>query len=65
MDFAMMVALVMVGLLAGWLTEFAMRDGGDGLGWNLILGLAGSSAASNVNFTPGEAPGHSTQEKRV
>ena len=46
MDLSMFATLMVVGLAVGGLTEFVMKDGGYGLVWNLILGLAGSSAAN-------------------
>jgi len=56
MDFRMVATLVVVGLLAGWLTEFVMRDGGYGLVWTLILGLAGSGAANVIFWVLGASP---------
>lgn len=48
MDLSMVATLVVVGLLVGWLAGFVMTDGGYGLVWNLVLGLAGSSAANVI-----------------
>jgi uncharacterized membrane protein YeaQ/YmgE (transglycosylase-associated protein family) len=56
MDFAMVVTWVLVGLLAGWLAGFVMKDGGYGLVWNLVLGLVGSSAAIVILSVLGVAP---------
>lgn len=56
MDFAMVVTWVFVGLLAGWLAGFLMKDGGYGLVWNLVLGLAGSSAGIVILSVLGVAP---------
>ena len=46
MTLGMFVAAILVGLLTGWLAGIVMKDGCYGLGWDLLLGLAGSSAAS-------------------
>ncbi len=56
MDFAMVATWVFVGLLAGWLAGFVMKDGGYGLVWNLVLGLVGSSAAIVILSVLGVAP---------
>jgi uncharacterized membrane protein YeaQ/YmgE (transglycosylase-associated protein family) len=53
---AMVSTLVLVGLLTGWLAGFVMKDGRYGLGWNLILALAGSIAGSAI-FWVGASPG--------
>jgi uncharacterized membrane protein YeaQ/YmgE (transglycosylase-associated protein family) len=42
MELGMFVSWVVVGLLAGWLAGFVMKDGGYGLIWDLALGLVGS-----------------------
>jgi len=42
MEFGMFVSWVLVGLLAGWLAGFVMKDGGYGLIGDLVLGLVGS-----------------------
>jgi uncharacterized membrane protein YeaQ/YmgE (transglycosylase-associated protein family) len=60
MDLAMVATWVLVGLLAGWLAGFVMKDGGYGLIWNLMLGLAGSSAASVISWVLGVSPGAGT-----
>ena len=61
MDLAMVATAVLVGLLAGWLAGFVMKDGGYGLVWNLLLGLAGSSAASAIfSVLGGGSPGTAT-----
>lgn len=44
MDVGMFVSWVVVGLLAGWLAGFAMKDGGYGLIGDMVLGLVGSVA---------------------
>jgi len=56
MDFAMVATWVLAGLLAGWLAGFVMKDGGYGLVWNLVLGLAGSSAANVILSVLGLSP---------
>jgi uncharacterized membrane protein YeaQ/YmgE (transglycosylase-associated protein family) len=61
MDLAMLATSVLVGLLAGWLAGFVITDGGYGLVWNLILGLAGSGAASVIFWVlGGGSPGTAT-----
>ena len=42
MDFGMFGWWVVVGVLAGWLTGFVMKDGGYGLVGDMVLGLIGS-----------------------
>jgi uncharacterized membrane protein YeaQ/YmgE (transglycosylase-associated protein family) len=42
MELGMFVSWVVVGLLAGWLAGFVMKDGGYGLIGDLVLGLVGS-----------------------
>ena len=42
MDFGMFGWWVVVGVLAGWLTGFVMKDGGYGLVGDMVLGLVGS-----------------------
>lgn len=42
MEFGMFVSWVVVGLLAGWLAEIVMKDGGYGLIGDMVLGLVGS-----------------------
>jgi uncharacterized membrane protein YeaQ/YmgE (transglycosylase-associated protein family) len=44
----MFLAMVLAGLLTGWLAGFVMKDGGYGLMADLFLGLVGSSAASAI-----------------
>ena len=41
MDFGMFGSWVIVGVLAGWLTGFVMKDGGYGLVGDMVLGLVG------------------------
>jgi uncharacterized membrane protein YeaQ/YmgE (transglycosylase-associated protein family) len=42
MELGMFVSWVVVGLLAGWVAGFVMKDGGYGLIGDLVLGLVGS-----------------------
>ena len=48
MNLAMFATLVLVGLLTGWLAGFAMKDGGHGRTWDLVLGLIGSTVAGEL-----------------
>ena len=48
MNLQAFATLVVVGLLTGWLAGFAMRDGGHGLVWDLVLGLIGSTVAGEL-----------------
>jgi uncharacterized membrane protein YeaQ/YmgE (transglycosylase-associated protein family) len=47
MNLEMFATWVVVGLLTGWLAGFVMKDGGYGRIWDVVLGLAGSGAASS------------------
>jgi uncharacterized membrane protein YeaQ/YmgE (transglycosylase-associated protein family) len=56
----MFVTWIVVGLVTVGLISFVMKDGGHGRIWDLILGLAGSGAASTVASAfavPSEAGG--------
>jgi uncharacterized membrane protein YeaQ/YmgE (transglycosylase-associated protein family) len=55
MNLEMFLAMVLVGLLTGWLAGFVMKDGGYGPIGDLVLGLVGSSAASAI-WTLGVSP---------
>ena len=57
MDFGMFVSWVVVGLLAGWLAGFAMKDGGYGLIGDMALGLIGSVAGGWIFRAPGDFRG--------
>jgi uncharacterized membrane protein YeaQ/YmgE (transglycosylase-associated protein family) len=57
MDLTMFGTLMVVGLVVGGLTEFVMKDGGYGLVWTLILGLAGSGTANVMVWVLGVSPG--------
>jgi len=48
MNLGMFATLVLVGLLTGWLAGFAMKDGGHGRIWDLVLGLVGSTVAGEI-----------------
>ena len=53
----MFATWVAVGLVTGWLGGIVMRDGGHGWFWDLLLGLAGSGAASTLATTLEADPG--------
>ena len=55
MDLTLVATLVVVGLLVGGLAEVVVKDGGYGLVWNLVLGLAGSGAATMILLVLGVA----------
>lgn len=48
MNLEMFGAMVLIGLLTGWLAGFVMKDGGYGLTGDFALGLVGSSAGSVI-----------------
>jgi uncharacterized membrane protein YeaQ/YmgE (transglycosylase-associated protein family) len=48
MNLEMFVTWIVVGLLTGGLSSFVMNGRGYGRTWDVILGLAGSGAASTV-----------------
>ena len=50
------VAAVAVGLVAGWLLNFVMKEGGYGLLGDLTLGLAGSTIAVLIGQLIGLVP---------
>jgi uncharacterized membrane protein YeaQ/YmgE (transglycosylase-associated protein family) len=51
--FAMVIG---VGVLAGWGGRILMEDGGYGLRWDMILGLAGSAVATVLFWALGISP---------
>jgi uncharacterized membrane protein YeaQ/YmgE (transglycosylase-associated protein family) len=51
----MFAAMILIGLLTGWLARSVMKDGGYGLIGDFALGLLGSSAASAI-WALGVAP---------
>lgn len=57
MDFGGFVTWVVMGVFVGWLAGVVMREGGHGWVSDLILALAGSSAASVATWIAGVAPG--------
>ena len=57
MEFGMFVSWVVVGLLAGWLAEIVMKDGGYGLIGDLLLGLFGSVAGGWIFWALGVSAG--------
>ena len=48
-----LVTWVLFGLVAGTLAGIVMKDGGYGLTWDLVLGVAGSGAATVVVWALG------------
>ena len=52
MDFGMFGWWVVVGVLAGWLTGFVMKDGGYGLVGDMVLGLIGSVVGGWIVSNP-------------
>ena len=57
MEFGMFVSWVVVGLLAGWLAGFVMKDGGYGLIGDLGLGLVGSVVGGWIFWALGASAG--------
>ncbi|HEX7550976.1 MAG TPA: GlsB/YeaQ/YmgE family stress response membrane protein, partial [Candidatus Methylomirabilis sp.] len=55
--FQLFMMWVLVGLSAGWLARYFMKDGGYGLIGDLALGLVGSIAASLLFRVLGVSPG--------
>lgn len=52
----LIVVAVVVGLLAGWLADVAMKGGGYGLSGDLLLGVGGSLVGGLIFRTLGFAP---------
>jgi len=57
MELGMFVSWVVVGLLAGWLAGFVMKDGGYGLIGDLGLGLVGSVVGGWIFLALGGSAG--------
>jgi uncharacterized membrane protein YeaQ/YmgE (transglycosylase-associated protein family) len=57
MTLQMLMMWVVVGLSAGWLARYFMKDGGRGLIGDLALGLVGSIMASLLFQALGISPG--------
>jgi uncharacterized membrane protein YeaQ/YmgE (transglycosylase-associated protein family) len=57
MTFQTMVIAVVVGLVAGWLAQFFMKDGGYGLMGDVLLGVGGSFVGGSLFYMLGIAPG--------
>ena len=57
MDFGMLGSWVVVGLLAGWLARFVMKDGGYGQIGDMALGLVGSVAGGWIFRALGSSTG--------
>ncbi|RPI11240.1 MAG: GlsB/YeaQ/YmgE family stress response membrane protein [Zetaproteobacteria bacterium] len=57
MTLQLVMMWVLVGLSAGWLARYFVKDGGYGLVGDLALGLAGSIVASLVFRAIGISPG--------
>jgi len=60
MHFGIFAMWVLVGLFAGWLAGFVIKDGGYGLAGDLLLGLFGSMGGSLIfwalELSPGAGP---------
>jgi len=56
MNLAMVATSVLVGLMASWLADRIMKDGGYGLKGDMILGLVGSIAGGWIFRTMGVSP---------
>jgi uncharacterized membrane protein YeaQ/YmgE (transglycosylase-associated protein family) len=57
MEFGMFVSWVVVGLLAGWLAEIVMKDGGYGLIGDMVLGIVGSVVGGWIFWALGVSAG--------
>ena len=57
MEFGMFVSWVVVGLLAGWLAEIVMKDGGYGLIGDMGLGIVGSVVGGWIFWALGVSAG--------
>ena len=57
MEFGMFVSWVVAGLLAGWLAEIVMKDGGYGLIGDMVLGLVGSVVGGWIFWALGVSAG--------
>jgi uncharacterized membrane protein YeaQ/YmgE (transglycosylase-associated protein family) len=56
MNFEMVTTSVFVGLLAAWLADRVMKDGGYGLRGDMVLALAGSIVGSWIFLALGVSP---------
>jgi uncharacterized membrane protein YeaQ/YmgE (transglycosylase-associated protein family) len=56
MSIAVFVSWALVGVLAGALAGYAMKSGGYGLRWDIILGFAGSLVGNWIVMTLGVFP---------
>jgi uncharacterized membrane protein YeaQ/YmgE (transglycosylase-associated protein family) len=57
MEFGMFVSWVVVGLLAGGLAGFVMKNGGYGLIGDLVLGIVGSVVGGGIFWALGVSAG--------
>jgi uncharacterized membrane protein YeaQ/YmgE (transglycosylase-associated protein family) len=57
MQFGIFAMWVLVGLFAGWLAGFVIKDGGYGLAGDLFLGLFGSMGGSLIFWALEVSPG--------
>ncbi len=48
MNLSMFVMSVVLGLFSGWLAGIAMKGGGYGLLWDVVLGLGGSVVGAGI-----------------
>lgn len=57
MGFGEFVTFVVVGVVVGWLAGVAMPEGGSGLTWDLMLGIAGSGVTNVIGWGAGLTEG--------
>lgn len=60
MGFAGFVTFVVVGVVVGWVAGVAMREGGSGLTWDLMLGIGGSGMTNVIGWITGLTDGAGT-----
>jgi len=64
MEFGMFASWVVVGLLAGWLAEIVMKDGGYGLIGDMVLGIVGSVVGGWIFWALGVSAGGITLKQQ-
>jgi len=57
MNAGMFPIIVFGGVLAGWLAGFVMEGGGNGLKWDIVLGLTGSAVGTWIFWAVGGSQG--------
>src|SRR5262249_51070412 len=57
MNAGMFPIIVFGGVLAGWLAGFLMEGGGNGLKWDIVLGLTGSAVGTWIFWAVGGSQG--------